>query len=126
MELPRYRRRVSSEAMRAPAHGPGRRLQGPPRLQSRRGRQLRRAIRSALGGAMHAIPRSGIVVAAVLLMGVAAARADQAPGRSTEVSIRGDSFLIGGKPTYAGRTWRGHSIEGLLLNTRMVQGIFDD
>ena len=30
------------------------------------------------------------------------------------------------RPTYAGRTWRGHSIEGLLLNSRMVQGIFDD
>src|SRR5262245_59427192 len=28
--------------------------------------------------------------------------------------------------TYAGRTWRGHKIEGLLMNTRMVQGIFDD
>ena len=35
-------------------------------------------------------------------------------------------FLINGKPTYAGRTWRGHRIEGLLLNSRMVQGTFDD
>jgi hypothetical protein len=34
--------------------------------------------------------------------------------------------LINGKPTYEGRTWRGHKIEGLLLNSRMVQGIFDD
>jgi hypothetical protein len=38
----------------------------------------------------------------------------------------GDSFFINGKPTYAGRTWNGHSIEGLLFNSRMVQGIFDD
>jgi hypothetical protein len=28
--------------------------------------------------------------------------------------------------TYHGRTWRDHRIEGLLLNSRMVQGIFDD
>lgn len=46
--------------------------------------------------------------------------------RRTELGIRGDSFLINGKPTYPGRTWRDHKIEGLLLNSRMVQGIFDD
>jgi len=44
----------------------------------------------------------------------------------TTVSIVGDSFYINGKPTYAGRTWNGHKIEGLLFNSRMVQGIFDD
>lgn len=44
----------------------------------------------------------------------------------TEVIIEGDSFLIDGKPTYAGREWNGRKIEGLLLNTRMVQGTFDD
>jgi hypothetical protein len=46
--------------------------------------------------------------------------------RKTKVDILGDKFLINGKPTYAGRTWRGHKIEGLLFNSRMVQGIFDD
>lgn len=46
--------------------------------------------------------------------------------RRTEVSIRGEVFHINGRPTYAGRTWQGHRIEGLLLNSRMVQGIFDD
>jgi hypothetical protein len=46
--------------------------------------------------------------------------------RQTEVSIRGDDFLINGQPTYAGRVWNGHRIEGLLLNSRMVQGTFDD
>jgi glyoxylase-like metal-dependent hydrolase (beta-lactamase superfamily II) len=46
--------------------------------------------------------------------------------RRTEVAIRGDSFLINGRPTYDGRSWKGRSIEGLLLNARMVQGIFDD
>jgi hypothetical protein len=44
----------------------------------------------------------------------------------TAVTIQGDQFLINGKLTYAGRTWRGHRMEGLLLNSRMVQGIFDD
>jgi len=44
----------------------------------------------------------------------------------TVVSIERDMFRINGKPTYAGRTWKGHKIEGLLMNTRMVQGIFDD
>lgn len=46
--------------------------------------------------------------------------------RSTDVSIRGGDFYINGKPTYAGRVWKGHRIEGLLLNSRMVNGIFDD
>ncbi|EAR51317.1 hypothetical protein OG2516_17850 [Oceanicola granulosus HTCC2516] len=44
----------------------------------------------------------------------------------TRVTIQGDGFLIDGKPTYEGRSWNGHKIEGLLLNTRMVQGTFDD
>ncbi|HEX6923895.1 MAG TPA: amidohydrolase family protein [Longimicrobiaceae bacterium] len=46
--------------------------------------------------------------------------------RHTEVSIVGDQFYINGRPTYEGRTWNGHRIEGLLFNSRMVQGIFDD
>src|SRR5271165_6633634 len=49
-----------------------------------------------------------------------------APARRTEVSIQRDRFWINGKPTYAGRTYRGMKIEGLLLNVRAVQGIFDD
>ncbi|HMC12210.1 MAG TPA: hypothetical protein VKH44_13005, partial [Pirellulaceae bacterium] len=49
-----------------------------------------------------------------------------APRRKTEVSIVGAAFHINGRPTYEGRTWQGHKIEGLLLNSRMVQGIFDD
>ncbi len=48
------------------------------------------------------------------------------PSRKTEVSIVKDAFHINGKPTYAGRTWQGHKIEGLLLNSRMVQATFDD
>lgn len=44
----------------------------------------------------------------------------------TIVTIKGDQFFINGQPTYKGRTWNGHKIEGLLLNSRMVQGIYDD
>jgi hypothetical protein len=46
--------------------------------------------------------------------------------RITTVSIRGSSFLINEQLTYQGRTWHQHRIEGLLLNARLVQGIFDD
>jgi acetyl esterase/lipase len=44
----------------------------------------------------------------------------------TVVSIQGDMFQINDQATYTGRTWRGMKIEGLLLNSRMVQGIYDD
>jgi hypothetical protein len=50
----------------------------------------------------------------------------RAAERRTTVAIEGDRFLINGRPTYEGRTWRGMKIEGLLMNSRMVQGIFDD
>jgi hypothetical protein len=46
--------------------------------------------------------------------------------RHTTVALRGEDFLINGQPTYKGRSWHGHRIEGLLLNARLVQGIFDD
>jgi len=46
--------------------------------------------------------------------------------RQTEVAIDGEQFRINGKLTYAGRTWNGKKIEGLLFNSRMVQAIFDD
>lgn len=43
-----------------------------------------------------------------------------------EITIDGDRFLIDGKPTYEGVLWNGTPVEGLLLNSRMVQAIFDD
>jgi len=46
--------------------------------------------------------------------------------RQTVVSIEGEQFFINGKPTFEGRTWNGYQVEGLLPNSRMVQGIFDD
>ncbi|MFI3263516.1 MAG: glycoside hydrolase family 43 protein [Rikenellaceae bacterium] len=45
---------------------------------------------------------------------------------NTEVTIKGDAFYINGRPTYEGRYWNGHKVEGLLMNSRMVQGLFDN
>jgi hypothetical protein len=42
------------------------------------------------------------------------------------VEIQGEDFWIDGEPTYPGRVWEGRRIEGLLLNSRMVQATFDD
>jgi len=52
--------------------------------------------------------------------------ASGAEPRKTVLTIVGEDFHINGKPTYAGRTWNGHRIEGLLLNSRMVQATYDD
>lgn len=46
--------------------------------------------------------------------------------QKTVVSIQHDEFYINGRPTYEGRYWNGNKIHGLLINSRMVQGIFDD
>jgi hypothetical protein len=56
----------------------------------------------------------------------AAPQVTPARARKTTVAINGDQFLLNGKPTYPGRRWEGHRIEGLLMNMRVVQGIFDD
>jgi hypothetical protein len=50
----------------------------------------------------------------------------ESPARQTIVSIKERVFLINGEPTYKGQNFKGRKIEGLLLNARMVQGIFDD
>lgn len=44
----------------------------------------------------------------------------------TEVAIDGADFLINGRLTYPGRHDAGRRIEGLLMNSRMVQATFDD
>jgi hypothetical protein len=46
--------------------------------------------------------------------------------RNTEVALENEKFLINGNPTLQGIIWEGISMEGLLPNARMVQGIFDD
>ncbi|HHW48384.1 MAG TPA: glycoside hydrolase family 5 protein, partial [Clostridiaceae bacterium] len=44
----------------------------------------------------------------------------------TVIDIADGKFMINGEYTYKSRKWNGIPIEGLLFNTRMVQGIFDD
>jgi hypothetical protein len=46
--------------------------------------------------------------------------------KNTHVIIKENQFYINGEITYKGRNWQGNKIEGLLFNSRMVQGIFDD
>ncbi|HUR60039.1 MAG TPA: hypothetical protein VM029_20115, partial [Opitutaceae bacterium] len=62
----------------------------------------------------------------LLLVATNSVAAQAAAPRRTVVAIDGEKFLLNGKPTYAGRTWEGVSIEGRLMNSRMVQGVFDD
>ena len=52
--------------------------------------------------------------------------ANEIVSRKTHVRIVGDQFWINDKPTYAGHIWNGKKIEGLLMNSRMVQSNFDD
>jgi hypothetical protein len=44
----------------------------------------------------------------------------------TRISIADEGFLINDEATYRGRSFNGMKIEGLLLNSRMVQATFDD
>ncbi len=44
----------------------------------------------------------------------------------TTITIDGDGFRLNDRPTYEGRLEQDQHVEGLLFNTRMVQGIFDD
>ena len=75
-------------------------------------------------------PPMRLLLCSILLLAIAfqpsshAQSGDKRP--RTVVAIKGGDFLINGRPTYEGRTWQGKRIEGLLLNSRMVQGIFDD
>lgn len=64
-----------------------------------------------------------VLIALIMTMpGVSCDREDN----YTRVEVRGNKFYINGVPTCRGKEWNGYSIEGLLLNARMVQGIFDD
>jgi len=65
-----------------------------------------------------------LAIAAIVAIPSCCLAAD--PVRKTAVSIDGPKFRINGQPTYKERTWNGHSVEGLLFNSRMVQATFDD
>lgn len=75
---------------------------------------------------LRSAPRAALVGALALTAGPAWPADGAPPARRTTVSIDGEAFHVNGRPTYEGRTWKGHRIEGLLLNSRMVQGAFDD
>ena len=45
---------------------------------------------------------------------------------ATVISIANGGFALNGSPTYAGRSWKGHRIEGRLFNSRMANAIADD
>jgi hypothetical protein len=44
----------------------------------------------------------------------------------TKITIDGDKILVNGIPTQQGLTFRGTSIEGLMMNSRMANAMFDD
>ncbi len=51
--------------------------------------------------------------------------------RQTEITIAGEEFHINGAPTYEGVSWSTsyggeYQVQGLLMNARLVQGVFDD
>src|SRR5258706_5828411 len=72
--------------------------------------------------------RSPLVLVALVAHGfllTTTCSADPA-ARKTTVAIDKQAFLINGEPTYKGRTFNGAKVEGLLLNARLVEGIFDD
>lgn len=66
--------------------------------------------------------KTSLAGAAVSLTGLPAA----SQTRQTVVSIDGQEFRINGEPTYPGCEYNGMKVEGLLMNARLVQGVFDD
>lgn len=70
--------------------------------------------------------RSFVAAAGAALLPRFLSAADAGAARKTVVSISGQAFEVNGKPTYAGRTFEGMKVEGLLMNSRMVQATFDD
>ena len=69
--------------------------------------------------------KNPLLLVACTILALAVLPATAAPPDTT-VTILGGKFYINGRPTLEGKLWRGHSLEGLLPNSRMVQGIFDD
>jgi hypothetical protein len=72
---------------------------------------------------------TGLAALAALPMNGTFAAESSAPTHkrgNTVVGINGQEWTINGHPTYEGRRWYGWKIEGLLMNSRMIQGVFDD
>src|SRR6266487_4887797 len=60
------------------------------------------------------------------VLGLASVLQLQRTARQTVVGIEGREFVVNRVPTYAGRSYDGMRVQGLLFNSRMVQGLFDD
>ena len=65
-------------------------------------------------------------VCLVVVLGLGLVPQQTRAARKTVVSIEGREFRINGRATYEGRSYDGAPVQGLLFNSRMVQGIFDD
>ena len=44
----------------------------------------------------------------------------------TQITAHGEHWLINGHATYYGWQYRGWDVEGLLMNSRMTNAVFDD
>src|SRR5262249_14182501 len=103
-------------------------------ISARRGAPIPRGPQAYEGAFMSSLTRRcccafGLLALVGGLLGLRESPAQEkpkVPRRQTSVTIRGEMFFINGQPTYKGRTWNGKKVEGLLLNSRMVQAIFDD
>lgn len=67
-----------------------------------------------------------ILVLFAMVFGMGRAQKTPRNQSRTRISIENDQFYINDTLTYPGRYWQNYKIEGLLMNSRMVQGIFDD
>lgn len=76
------------------------------------------------------MPAARFLFVSLLLLLLPACAYQQKPASEsrfhTTVSIDHENFLINGQPTLPGRSFQGHSLEGLLPNARLVQATFDD
>jgi hypothetical protein len=62
-----------------------------------------------------------LLILAILITGCSSENSTK-----TIVTIQNEDFYINGNPTLEGVVWKGINMEGLIPNSRMVQGIFDD
>ena len=70
--------------------------------------------------------KRAILAACVGLMAAAGPWPSRRRHLRTTVSIAGDCLPHQRPADAEGPDWRGHRVEGLLPNSRMVQGVFDD
>ncbi len=73
---------------------------------------------------MRLYKRSDIIIISLIL--ILSCMSCNTNNGKTELQIRGNKFYINGSPTYKGKSWQEHSIEGLLFNSLMNQAVFDD